>query len=83
MVLLSGYILPLPKTRDREFNKAAREVFMRRAMNPRLFETSGRLNFLQTQKWLEERSIIDGDALTVLTRIGADKGGGIALYAAP
>lgn len=83
LVLLSGYILPLPNTRDKEFNEAARRAFMRRAMNPRLFETSGRLNFLQTQKWLEERAIIDGDCLTVLTRLGAEKGGAVALYSAP
>lgn len=83
MRLLMGYILPLPKTRDKEFNRAAREAFMCRAMNPRLFEASGRLNFLQAQKWLEERAIIDGDNLTVLTRHNYDKGGGIALYSAP
>lgn len=83
MTLLMGYIMPLPKTRDKEFNKAARAAFMRRAMNPRLFETSGRLNFLQAQKWIEERAIIDGDNLTILTRLGNDKGGAIALYSAP
>ena len=68
MVLLMGYILPLPNTRDKEFNEAARRVFMRRAMNPRLFETSGRLNFIQAQKYIEERAIIDGDVLTVLSK---------------
>lgn len=83
IVLLSGYILPLPKTRDKEFNAAARRVFMNRAMNPRLFEASGRLNFLQAQKWIEERSVIDGDALTVLSRTRLDNGGMIALYSAP
>lgn len=83
MVLLMGYILPMPNTRDKEFNKAARRAFMRRAMNPRLFETSGRLNFLQAQKWIEERSIIDGDNLTVLSSTRLDKGGQIALYSAP
>lgn len=83
MRLLMGYILPLPKTRDKEFNRAAREAFMRRAMNPRLFEASGRLNFLQAQKWIEERAIIDGDNLTVLTKHNYDRGGGIALYSAP
>lgn len=83
MRLLMGYILPLPKTRDKEFNRAAREAFMRRAMNPRLFEASGRINFLQAQKWIEERAIIDGDNLTVLTKHNYDKGGGIALFSAP
>lgn len=83
MCLLMGYILPLPKTRDKEFNRAAREAFMRRAMNPRLFEASGRLNFLQAQKWIESRSIIDGDALTVMTRTQSDKGGMVAFYSAP
>lgn len=81
--ILMGYELPLPNTRDKEWNKAAREVFMRRAMNPRLFEASGRLNFIQYQQWLEERALIDGDALTVMTKIKADGGGQIALYAAP
>lgn len=83
LVLLSGYILPLPQTRDKEFNEAARKVFLKRALNPRLFETSGRLNFLQMQKWMEERAIIDGDALAVLSRTRLDNGGMIALYSAP
>lgn len=83
MSLLMGYILPKPSTRDKKFNEAARKAFMRRAMNPRLFESSGRLNFLQAQKWIEERAIIDGDNLTVLTKHNYDKGGGITLYSAP
>lgn len=83
MVLLMGYILPLPNTRDKEFNEAARRVFMRRAMNPRLFETSGRLNFIQAQKYIEERAIIDGDVLTVLSKTRADNGGMVAFYSAP
>jgi capsid protein len=83
IILLSGYILPLPNTRDKEFNDAARRAFMARAMNPRLFEASGRLNFLQMQKWLEERVLIDGDALAVMTKTKSDNGGMVALYSAP
>ena len=83
LTLLMGTISPRPSTRDEEFNKAARAAFLRRVSNPRLFEQSGRLNFFQAQKWIEQRAIIDGDNLTVLTRHAYDKGGGIALYAAP
>lgn len=83
LTLLMGTITPRPATRDEEFNKAARAAFLRRVSNPRLFEQSGRLNFFQAQKWIEQRAIIDGDNLTVLTRHAYDKGGGIALYAAP
>lgn len=83
LTLLMGTLTPRPATRDEDFNKAARAAFLRRASNPRLFEQSGRLNFFQAQKWIETRAIIDGDNLTVLTRHAYDKGGGIALYAAP
>lgn len=83
LTLLMGTITPRPSTRDEEYNKAARAAFLRRASNPRLFEQSGRLNFFQAQRWIEQRAIIDGDNLTVLTRHAYDKGGGIALYAAP
>lgn len=83
LTLLMGTITPRPSTRDEEYNKAARAAFLRRVSNPRLFEQSGRLNFFQAQKWIEQRAIIDGDSLTVLTRHAYDKGGGIALYAAP
>lgn len=83
LTLLMGTISPRPSTRDEEFNKKARAAFLRRVSNPRLFEQSGRLNFFQAQKWIEQRAIIDGDNLTVLTRHAYDKGGGIALYAAP
>lgn len=83
LCLLMGTLTPRPATRDEEFNKLAREAFLRRATNPRLFETTGRLNFFQAQNWIEKKAIIDGDNLTVMTRHAYDKGGGIALFAAP
>ena len=83
MTMLMGYILPLPNTRDMEFNKAARCAFIRIAMNPKLFEVSGRLNFLQAQKYIEERAIIDGDVLTVMTRNAYDNTARVAYYSAP
>lgn len=83
LCLLMGTITPRPATRDEEFNKLARDAFIRRASNPRLFETTGRLNFFDAQNWIEKRAIIDGDNLTVLVKHGFDKGAGIALFSAP
>lgn len=82
MTLLVGHLMPLPQTSSEEWNNKARQAFNRIALNPSLFESSGRLNFLQAQDWLEKRAIIDGDALIVL-RKGALKNGAIQLYAAP
>lgn len=83
LCLLMGTLTPRPASRDEEFNKLAREAFLKRALNARLFETTGRLNFFQAQNWIEKKAIIDGDNLTVMTRHSYDKGGGIALFAAP
>lgn len=82
MTLLVGHLSPLPQTTSEEWNNKARNAFMRIAMNPVLFESSGRLNFLQMQDWLEKRAIIDGDALVVL-RKGGMRNGAVQLYAAP
>lgn len=81
-VLLQGVLMPRATTKDKEWNRLAREEFLRVAMNPALFDASGRLNFLQAQAWIERRAIIDGDCLTVLVN-RPDGFGGIRLYAAP
>ena len=83
LCLLMGTLTPRPATTDEDWNKEAREAFLKRAMNPRLFETTGKMNFFECQNWIEKRAIIDGDCLTVMTRSGFDKGAGIALFAAP
>ncbi len=83
LCLLMGTLTPRPATRDEEFNKLAREAFLKRATNPRLFESTGRLNFFEAQNWIEKRAIIDGDNLTVLIKHGFDKGAGVALFSAP
>lgn len=81
-VLLQGVLMPRATTKDKEWNRLAREEFLRVAMNPALFDASGRLNFLQAQAWIERRAIIDGDCLTVLVN-RADGFGGVRFYAAP
>ena len=81
-VLLQGVLMPRANTQDKEWNRLAREEFLRVAMNPALFDAAGRMNFLQAQAWIERRAIIDGDCLTVLiTR--PDGFAGVRLYAAP
>ena len=47
LCLLMGTLTPRPASRDEEYNKLAREAFLKRALNARLFETTGRLNFFQ------------------------------------
>lgn len=83
MVLLMGALTPRPATSDEAWNKEAYNAFIKRALNPRLFEASGRLNWYSAQKWIEKRAIIDGDCLTVLTKGAYDQGGSITLYSAP
>lgn len=82
LTTMAGTITPRPCSGDEEWDKAAREAFLRRAQNPALFDACGQMTFQQAQQWIERRAIIDGDNLTVLT--GArDGGGSIQLYAAP
>ena len=64
-VQVMGYMTPRPVTEDEEWNRRARELFLRWALNPSTFEVSGRLNFIQAQEWTERRAIIDGDVLSV------------------
>lgn len=66
-VNLMGWLLPQPATPDAEWNKRAREHFMRHAMNPSLFDSAGVLNFVTAQLWLEYFRAVDGDALVVST----------------
>ncbi len=79
---ITGYLMPIPQSSDPDFNAAAEKAFMKRVNDPHLFEASGRMNWKSVQLWLEERAIIDGDALTVLTK-ERDGGGSIQLFAAP
>lgn len=79
--MLVGTLKPLPCTQDEEWNKLAAEAFARRTGNPRLFDNSGALNFAQLQTYAEERAVVDGDVLVVLTRT-PDGGGGVSVYPA-
>lgn len=66
-VNLQGWLLPQPATPDDEWNREARRHFMRAAMNPRLFDQAGALNFITAQLWLEFHRLVDGDAFIVAT----------------
>lgn len=82
IVSFMGWLMPLPNTEDREWNKLARKAFLRRVNNRRLIDASGQLNWKTMQEWLEKRRTIDGDALCVLTR-GIDGGAALRFFAAP
>ena len=66
-VNLQGWLLPQPATPDDDWNREARRHFMRTAMNPRLFDQAGALNFITAQLWLEFHRLVEGDALIVAT----------------
>ena len=70
IVNLQGWAMPQPCTPDEEWNRTARRHFLRRVMNPAWFDTSGVLNFITAQLWLEQNRCIDGDALCVMGRSG-------------
>lgn len=67
MVGLCGYLMPFPRTQDDEWNKEAREVFLARVGNPKVFDRAGKLSWRTAQLWLERWAIVDGDAGTALT----------------
>lgn len=66
-VNLQGWLLPQPATPDDDWNRTARRHFMRAAMNPRLFDQAGALNFITAQLWLEFHRLVEGDAFIVAT----------------
>lgn len=68
IVDLVGYLTPMPATKDHEWNALAAEAFRRRAGKAALFDASGRLDWQDASRWLVRRSIIDGDALAVLSK---------------
>lgn len=70
VVNLQGWAMPQPCTQDEDWNRLARRTFLRHVMNPSFFDTSGQLNFVTAQLWMEQNRCIDGDALCVLTRHG-------------
>lgn len=76
---LTGILHPLPSSSSEEWNRLARAYFRRKVDNPRTFSLDGRLSWTGAQHWIERRSIIDGDSLTVLTH-DPIMGAGIALY---
>lgn len=78
MISLTGTLSARPATKDEEWNELAREVFNKRALNPNLFDITGRYNFRTAQQYIEHRAIVDGDSLTVLC--STLDGGKIALY---
>lgn len=80
--MLVGTIYPRPCSGDEQWDKEAREAFMKRVENPYLFDAKGVMNWETAQTWMEKRAIIDGDCLSVLTT-ARDGGGSIALYSAP
>lgn len=63
---LCGWLMPLPATEDTEWNRLAAAAFARVANNPTLFDTGHRLTWKTAQLWMEQRSVVDGDVLTVL-----------------
>lgn len=81
LAMLVGTLKPLPATADEEWNKLASAAFARRTSNPRLFDNAGALSFAQLQSYAEERAVIDGDVLVVLTT-APDGGGGVSVYPA-
>lgn len=70
IVNLQGWAMPQPCTADEEWNRTARRLFLQRVMNPAFFDTSGALNFVTAQLWLEQNRCIDGDALCVMGKSG-------------
>ena len=76
---LVGYLMPLPATEDDAWNRAARAAFLRRVSNPATFDAARRLSWRSAAEWLEKRTIIDGDALVVLSR-GEDGGAMFGFY---
>ncbi|MBR2126941.1 MAG: phage portal protein [Akkermansia sp.] len=70
IVNLQGWAMPQPCTPDEDWNRTARAHFLRCVMNPFFFDTSGALNFVTAQLWLEQNRCIDGDALCVMGRYG-------------
>lgn len=80
--ILQGALMPIPVTRDREWNELARRAFLGRVNSPIAFDVAGKLNWRTMQAWAERRASIDGDCLCVLAR-GADGGGMVSWYSAP
>lgn len=67
---LVGWLMPQPATPDKEWNRLAKQHFDRIALNPKVFDNSGTLNFITAQLWMEHNRAIDGDCLAVATRFG-------------
>ena len=77
-----GTLTPRPQSGNEEWDKLAREAFLKRVNNPGLFDANGVLSWNQAQLFCEKKAIVDGDVLTVLT--GAKDGGGsVQIYSAP
>lgn len=70
IVNLQGWAMPQPCTPDEDWNRTARKLFLQRVMNPHFFDTSGTLNFVTAQLWLEQNRCVDGDALCVMGQSG-------------
>lgn len=81
IVDLVGYLSPLPSTSDSEWNALALDAFRRRTSKAALFDASGRLDWQDAAAWLVRRSIIDGDALAVLSK-APDGGAQFAFFPA-
>ncbi len=79
---LVGYVLPLPASDDEEWNRLARAAFHARVNTPGLYDAGGRLTWRSAAAWLEQRAIVDGDALVVLTP-AKDGGATFRFYHAP
>lgn len=81
--LIVGYLMPMPKSGDEEWNELARRAFLRRTDNPSLFDVGGMFCWRSAQLWANERKWVDGDCLWVRTRHPGDGGACFALFEAP
>lgn len=80
--LLQGWLMPIPMTQDREWNKLARTAFLARVNTPQIVDVFGKFSWKTMQEWAEKMTSIDGDCLCVLAK-GSDGGGMIAWYSSP
>lgn len=64
---LVGWLSPSVTTEDTEWNKAANASMKKFLMSKNIFDISGKFNFKTAQRMLFERSLTDGDILTVFT----------------
>lgn len=82
IVNLTGYLTPLPRTKDTEWNALALAAFLARTKNPYTFDLAGRVNYKQGMRHMERRAFIDGD-IAIVPTYGSDGGALFQFYPAP